>query len=258
MIKVNNLTYGYDRNEILKDISLHIKQGDFYALMGANGSGKSTLLKIVSKMLLVEENTIFITGKDINKYSSKALARNISVVSQRQHLNFDISTQEMVFMGRNPYQKRLQGDTDEDKQIVENCMRKTDTWHLREASVNKISGGEYQRVILARAMAQKTPILLLDEPLSNLDVAHQFEIISLLKDLNKTEGITIVLIIHDLNLALEFCDKLILLKDNGIFYDGVIENGLTRPFIESVFNVDSSIVEMDSKRLVMLSKKKEE
>ena len=255
MIRVNNLTYSYEKKEILKDVSLHISQGDFYALMGANGSGKSTLLKAISKMLLVEDNTVFISGKDINTYSSRELARNISVVSQRQHLNFEFSAHEMVLMGRNPYQKRLQNDTEEDRQIVENCMRKTDTWHLKSSSINKISGGEYQRVILARAMAQKTPILLLDEPLSNLDVSHQFEIISLLKELNKTENVTIVLVIHDLNLALEFCDKLILLKDGGIFYDGAIESGLTQPFIEQVFDVNSSIMEINNRKQVMLSKK---
>lgn len=254
MIRVNNLTYSYDETEILKDISLRVEPGDFYALMGANGSGKSTLLKSISKALAVKDETVFVNEKDINAYSSRLLARNISVVSQRQHLNFDFSAHEMVLMGRNPYQKRLQNDTEEDRRIVETSMRKTDTWHLRNSSINKISGGEYQRVILARAMAQKTPILLLDEPLSNLDVSHQFEIISLLREINKTEKVTIILIVHDLNLALEFCDKLILLKNGRIYYDGSIENGLTPPFIKEVFDVDSSVVNVDGKKLIMLKK----
>lgn len=254
MIRVNNLTYSYDEKEILKDISLHVEPGDFYALMGANGSGKSTLLKSISKALEVKDETVFVNEKDINTYSSRLLARNISVVSQRQHLNFDFSAHEMVLMGRNPYQKRLQNDTEEDRRIVETSMRKTDTWHLRNSSINKISGGEYQRVILARAMAQKTPILLLDEPLSNLDVSHQFEIISLLREINKTEKVTIILIVHDLNLALEFCDKLILLKNGRIYYDGIIENGLIPPFIKEVFNVDSSIVNVEDRKQIMLKK----
>lgn len=255
MIKVNDLTYNYDKKEIFHNLSLDIDKGDFYALMGANGSGKSTLLKCISKMLSVPNNTIQINSRDINSYNSRSLAQQISVVAQRQHVNFDFSAYDMVLMGRNPYQKKLQSDTIEDKQIVEDCMRKTDTWHLKDISINKISGGEYQRVILARAMAQKTPILLLDEPLSNLDVSHQFEIISLLKELNKRERVTIILIIHDLNLALEFCDKLVLLKDGKIFFDGLIENGLTQPFINQVFDVDSSLVEVDEKKVVLLSKK---
>ena len=255
MIKVDNLTSHYGKKEILHSLSFHVEKGDFYALMGANGSGKTTLLKCISKMLPVPEGRIELNGKEINRYSAKHLAQNLSVVSQRQHIDFEFSAQDMVMMGRNPYQKKLQNDSEEDRKIVEEVMRKTDTWHLKDAAINKISGGEYQRVILARAMAQRTPVLLLDEPLSNLDVSHQFEIISMLKELNRREGTTIMLIIHDLNLALEFCDKLMLLKEGKILFDGKTENGLTSSMIADAFDVNSSPMEVAGRKVILLSKK---
>ena len=143
-------------------------------------------------------------------------------------------------MGRNPYQTHLQNESQEDWDIVEECMKKTNTWHLRFATLSEMSGGEMQRVLLARALAQQTPIMLLDEPLSNLDISHQFEIIKLLRTISQNEKKTILLIVHDLNMAIRYCQSLLLLHNHSIVYHGDIDKGLTPQNIKDYFGVEAT------------------
>ena len=163
----------------------------------------------------------------------------------RQHpkTDFEFSAFETVLMGRNPYQRHLQNESEQDWQIVEKCMKQTHTWHLRLAKPHEMSGGELQRVMLARALAQQTPILLLDEPVSNLDIAHQFEILELLRTINQEERKTILLVIHDLNMALRYCRQLLLIHQGGIRYQGGIAEGLTPDNIRTVFHVEAEVIE---------------
>lgn len=240
IIEVRNLSYAYGKKQILNDMSFGIAEGDFCAIMGQNGCGKTTLLKCIANLLPVKTNTIFINGKDTTTYSIKNLARQIAFVPQHTPLDFEFSAFETVLMGRNPYQTHLQNESQEDWDIVEECMKKTNTWHLRFATLSEMSGGEMQRVLLARALAQQTPIMLLDEPLSNLDISHQFEIIKLLRTISQNEKKTILLIVHDLNMAIRYCQSLLLLHNHSIVYHGDIDKGLTPQNIKNYFGVEAT------------------
>lgn len=240
IIEVRNLSYAYGKKQILNDMSFGIAEGDFCAIMGQNGCGKTTLLKCIANLLPIKTNTIFINGKDTTTYSIKNLARQIAFVPQHTPLDFEFSAFETVLMGRNPYQTHLQNESQEDWDIVEECMKKTNTWHLRFATLSEMSGGEMQRVLLARALAQQTPIMLLDEPLSNLDISHQFEIIKLLRTISQNEKKTILLIVHDLNMAMRYCQSLLLLHNHSIVYHGDIDKGLTPQNIKDYFGVEAT------------------
>lgn len=239
MIEVKNLSYSYGKKIIIEDMSFAISQGDFCAIMGPNGCGKTTLLKCIANLLPVKANTVFVNGKDSTSYSIKKLARQIAFVPQHTPLDFEFSAFETVLMGRNPYQTHLQNESQKDWDIVEECMKKTNTWHLRFAPLTEMSGGEMQRVLLARALAQQTPIMLLDEPLSNLDISHQFEIIKLLREISQNEKKTILLIVHDPNIAIRYCKTLLLLHNHRIVYHGDIEEGLTVQNIKNYFGVEA-------------------
>ncbi len=254
MIRVNELTYKSGKTHILKNLSLQLNRGGFYALMGANGSGKTTLLRCLSGMLEVERNRVFINQKDICELSAKKLAKLISIVPQRQNIEFDFTAHEIVLMGRNPYQRRLQNESDEDMTVVKAAMESTHTWELRRRLMNTLSGGEFQRVIIARAIAQQTPVILLDEPLSNLDIAHQYEILELLTSLNQTKNMTILLILHDLNMALQYCNKLILLKEGEVVFSGNTSEGFNKEMIKKVFNVRTSFIGTGQKEVILVEK----
>jgi iron complex transport system ATP-binding protein len=247
MIEVRNLSYAYGKNKILDNVTFDVEEGNFCAIMGSNGTGKTTLLKCLSNILPVPKGTVFINKKDSVDYSVNEMARTVALVPQHALLDFEFSAFETVLMGRNPYQKRLQNESQEDWDIVEACMKRTNTWHLRFASPAKMSGGEMQRVMLARALAQQTPIMLLDEPFSNLDISHQFEIIAMLREICENEKKTILLIVHDLNMALRYCKTLLLLHNHSVVFNGKIEEGLNPLNIKKYFGVDASIQNINGK-----------
>lgn len=243
-IEIKGLHCGYGGKEILSGIDCQIEAGSFYALMGANGCGKTTLLKCIANLIEPQEGRIDILGQSVADYTVRRLAQTIAFVQQHPQTDLEFSAFEIVLMGRNPYQRHLQNESQHDWEIVEQCMKQTGTWHLRFSKPSEMSGGELQRVMIARALAQQTPIILLDEPLSNLDIAHQFEIMELLKQLQQPVGAqkrTILLVIHDLNMALQYCEQLVLLNQGHIVYQGAIEQGLTAKNIEQVFGVKAQV-----------------
>lgn len=240
-IQLCDITYRYDDRDILSAFSASIAAGSFYAVMGPNGCGKTTLLRLVAGLLHPQRGAVAVQGRDVRHYSARELAQRIAFVRQHPQTDFDFSAFETVLMGRNPYQHRLQNESQRDWEIVERCMKQTNTWHLRFAKPGEMSGGELQRVMLARALAQETPIMLLDEPLANLDIAHQFEMLQLLRDINREQHKTLLLVIHDLNMALQYCDSLLLLHHGGIRYQGPIAQGLTSDNIEEVFGVRATL-----------------
>lgn len=243
MIHVDDLTFSYGSRSILDHLSFHIEKGGFYALMGPNGCGKTTLLRCIAHLLKPQQGTIRIEGKLVHDYDARSLAQHIAMVRQQTVPDFEFSAFDIVMMGRNPYQRRLQATTDADFQIVENAMQTTHTWHLRDHLPSQMSGGELQRVMIARALAQQTPIMLLDEPTSNLDIAHQLEIMQLLQAINRTEGKTILIVVHDLNQALRYCPQSLLLHQGHLFYQGHTPQALTPQHILEVFGVEASSVE---------------
>ena len=239
MIEVNHLSYSYDKKEILRDLTFSVAEGSFTAILGANGCGKTTLLRIVSGLLPVQRGSVIIDGTPVNQYSARQRAQKIAIVKQHSQTDIDFSAFETVLMGRNPYQRHLQNESQEDWDIVERALRQTNTWHLRLALPSQMSGGELQRVMIARALAQQTPILLLDEPTSNLDIAHQFEIMELLTDINRNEGKTILIVVHDLNLALRYCQQALLLHDHSLLFHGATSEALTPERIHTAFGVNA-------------------
>ncbi len=249
ILEVDNISYSVREKNIIEDISFQLEKGGFYSVIGTNGSGKTTLLRCISNSIQPRKGTIKVNNKLINKYIPKLLARNISVVSQHSEFLFDFSSFQVVMMGRMPYQKLLQTDSEKDMIIVEECMKKTNTFHLKDRSIKQLSGGELQRVMIARALAQQTPIILLDEPVSSLDIHHQFEIMELLTKINKENNTTIFIILHDLTLALQYSDKTLALKEGKLAYFGKTREILTEENIEELFNIKAEII--DNKHIII-------
>lgn len=240
MIELQHISVNFGKCEILNDINASIAEGRIIAVMGPNGCGKTTLLRCIGALLQPSFGQVLIDGIPVQNYSARALAQKVAFVRQQAQTDFDFSAFETVLMGRNPYQKRLQNESQADWDIVEQCMRKTNTWHLRFSTPHQMSGGELQRVMIARALAQQTPVLLMDEPVSNLDIAHQLEIMRLLRN---DRGKTILIVIHDLNLALQFCDDLMLFHSGKLLYQGPITGGLTPENIHTVYGVASHMAD---------------
>ena len=238
MITLGHIGVTYGSRRILDDLNLDFSDRCITAVMGPNGCGKTTLLRCIGGLLKPTSGHVLVDGRQVNEYAPRELAQRLAFVRQHAQTDFDFSAFEIVLMGRNPYQRRLQNESQADWDIVERCMRQTGTWHLRFSVPSQMSGGELQRVMIARALAQQTPILLMDEPVSNLDIAHQLEVMRLLRAATDK---TILIVIHDLNLALQFCDRLLLLHDGNALYHGPIADGLTPDNIRSVYGVDTHI-----------------
>ena len=239
MITLDHITASFGDRRILDDISATIAERRITAVMGPNGCGKTTLLRCIGGLLEPTAGQVLIDGRRVKDYSARALAQKVAFVRQQAQTDFEFSAFETVLMGRNPYQKRLQNESQKDWDIVEQCMRQTGTWHLRLAKPHEMSGGELQRVMIARALAQQTPVLLMDEPVSNFDIAHQLEIMRLLQKADKN----VVIVIHDLNLALQFCDDLMLFHDGKLLYQGPVASGLTPENIRTVYGVGTHTAE---------------
>ena len=237
MIEINNVCFSFEQ-EVLKNININIERGKFYTILGPNGSGKTTLLRILSKSLHMEKGEIFIDEVDLTQIKPNLLAKEIAVVPQSTEIEFDFSVQDIVLMGRTPHISRFCSESEKDVEIAMTAMKRTNTWELRNKSINALSGGEKQRVVVARAITQETGIILLDEPISHLDIHHQIEIMNQLKQLNKNKNITIIAVLHDLNIAAAYCDHMILMHDRGVYKNGTPEEVLTEDIIKKVYGLD--------------------
>ncbi|MDD4893751.1 MAG: ABC transporter ATP-binding protein [Candidatus Omnitrophica bacterium] len=235
IFKINHISAGYRRQAIIKDISLEIKKGDFIGIIGPNGSGKTTLLRSMSRVLLPLKGNIMLEGKDISGTNLKEFCQRVAFVAQDTAINFPFSVLEVVLMGRIPHLKRLQAESKKDIAIAENALIMTDSLYLKEKSIDEMSSGERQRVIIAKALAQEPILLFLDEPTSHLDIGHQIQILDLLKRLNRKNNLTIVMVLHDLNLASEYCNRIVLFNEGRIFKEGLPREVLTYQNIEAVY-----------------------
>ncbi len=240
-LEVKDLEFGYRDELVIRDISFHIEKGKFISIIGPNGSGKSTLLKILSNLYRPNSGYIFLDGKDIRAFKRKEIAKKISLVPQDTNIDYDFMVEDIVMMGRHPYKGRFQKEDEEDYRIVEEALYMTNTLQLKDRLITEISGGERQRVIIAKALAQEPFIIMLDEPTSNLDINHQIEILNLLKRFNSKRGTTIVLVIHDINLAARYSDEIILLNMGKILGKGSPEEVITTKNIESSYHMDVAI-----------------
>jgi len=236
-INIENLNFGYDKKTIFNNLSLTFQQGDFCSILGPNGSGKTTLLKCIVGLLQPSDGKISLYGKPISDYKMMDLAREIAYVPQYQDIVFDISVIDYVMLGRNPYQTPWEMERAEDREIAEEMLHKGNVWHYRDTLLQSLSGGERQRVMIARAMAQQTGIMLLDEPLSNIDVTHKFEIMDILQELNEEQNVTILIILHDLPIAKAYSKQVLLLKAGNLLQFGDENAVLTEKNIRNCFDL---------------------
>ena len=231
-----NASYGYNKSFQLSDLNFSISKGQLVGVIGPNGSGKSTLLKGITGELSVSANQIFLKGNDLSNLSENQRAKEIAVVTQFSE-PIDITVEEYVLTGRIPYRKKYQFfETKQDYEIAERYMYLTDTFHLRNKKFANLSGGEQQLVSIAKALVQEPSLLLLDEPTSHLDISHQVQVLNLIQQLTRNLRLTVVMIIHDLNLTSEYCDYLILMKKGKIFEHGTAFDILNYKNIEKVYN----------------------
>ncbi|MBN4062637.1 MAG: ABC transporter [Alkaliphilus sp.] len=246
-IKVDKVKFKYSNKTVLNGLNLDIEKGSFLSILGPNGSGKTTLLKNMCNLLKPYDGAIYIDNLQLKGIKYKELAKKMAVVHQGSTPNFEFKIYDIVLMGRYPHQKRFSFDSKMDLDIVKQVMLDTDIWELREKSIFEISGGERQRVIIARALAQQPEILLLDEPITFLDIKHQISILNLCKKLNKEKKITIITTMHDINLASRYSDYILLLDSGRVEVLDVPEKVITEKNIESVYGIKVKLINGEKK-----------
>ena len=236
-IKTENINVTLEKNNILKGINIEVDNKEFVGIIGPNGSGKSTLLKCIYRILKPSEGVIKLDGIDMKNISIKESSKKLSVLSQHNNYNFDFTVKEIVLMGRAPYKKFMERDNKEDYDIVNDALEKVDMLEFKDRSFQSLSGGEQQRVILARALAQKPKCLILDEPTNHLDIKYQLQLMRIVKSLN----IEVIAAIHDLNIAAMYCDKIYALQSGKVVSYGTPEEVITPEIIRNLFEVESTV-----------------
>ncbi len=244
MIQVNNLTFGYHRKTVLKDVSFRIEPGEFVGIIGPNGAGKSTLLKLLDGILTPAAGHLSLHGKEIKHYSRREFARIVGYVPQLFTVSFHFTAEEIVAMGRFPHQGAGWRESTQDRLAVERAMELTECKALRHRDFFTLSGGERQRVILASALAQEPEILLLDEPTTALDVKHQIHFYRILQRLSREERKTVLVVTHDILLALRFSQRLLVLKNGQLIADGPTRQVVTSELLSEVYEVPFRIFKL--------------
>jgi iron complex transport system ATP-binding protein len=242
VIRVEALDLGYEDRQVLTGLNFQVNQGEFVGILGPNGSGKSTLLLALSGMLRPQHGRIVIRSELLGGLPSRLRAQILAVVPQTTEVRFPFSCFEVVLMGRYPHRRRLGTLTDTDLIRALKSMRRTTTVHLKERTITEVSGGECQRVVVARALAQEPEILLLDEATSCLDVRKKLEIFEILKYLNEINGLTVLCAMHDLNLAALYCGRLMFVKDGRIVVDGPTEQVFTPEILAQVYDTAMEVI----------------
>ena len=238
-LTINHLSFKYNGLPALEDVSLEVGLGEVLSIVGPNGSGKSTLLKCINRILKTKQNTVLIDGRDVGKIGLRDLAKMMGYIPQNSLSSFPFTVFDVVLMGRRPYIQWSLGERD--KEIVAKILEFLGIDNLAMRYFNELSGGEQQKVIIARALAQQPQILLLDEPTSSLDIRHQLEIICILRSLTQGKNRSVIVAMHDLNLASRFSDRMLMLKQGCIFAFGDPVSVLTEENIEAVYGVKSRV-----------------
>lgn len=241
MLRIEDLSLSYGDKPVVQNLSLRVKKGQVVSIIGPNASGKSTVLKSIAGIIKPVSGKIFIEEKDISKMDSKKLAQKVSILLQQNKNPDDMSIEELVYFGRYPHKKWFEGFEASDKKIIEEVMKLTNTFALRDKTLETLSGGERQRAWIAMALAQEPDILLFDEPTTYLDLAHQIEFLELVNRLNKETGVTVVLVLHDLNQAARYGNYLFAMKEGKIFAQGSPEEVLNPQNILSIYNIEAKI-----------------
>ncbi|MCK4957409.1 MAG: ABC transporter ATP-binding protein [Candidatus Cloacimonetes bacterium] len=241
-MKIENISVGYRDNEVISKLSVEFGKGDFCALLGPNGAGKSTLLKAMIGFLPLSSGEIKINDRAMSSWKKKELAQEISLIPQDFQLQFDHKVRELIMMGRFPYLGYWQNYSTKDMQIVDNIIKQLDLVEFAEKNFSQLSGGERQRVTIGRALAQQSETILMDEAFSHLDINHQLEIMQLLSKINKEQNKRIILVSHNINLASEYCDRIIMLKAGKLIADGTPEAVITDENIQELYGTRLMII----------------
>ena len=242
-IVTNNLKVSYDDFVVIPDFNIAIKKGKITSIIGANGCGKSTILKAIGRIIKTDGGSIIINEKDIFKMKNKDIAKEMAILPQTPTAPGSITCFELVSYGRYPYQKGLGKLSLEDKEVINWAFKVTNMEQFKTRSIASLSGGQRQRVWIAMSLAQQTNIILLDEPTTYLDLNHQLEVLELLKKLNKEENVTIVMVLHDLNLACKYSDYLLAMKDGKLFNFGFANEVFNKEMLKECFSIDGDIIQ---------------
>ena len=235
LFQLDRVDVSLNSTRILNGISFEIASGEFLGIIGPNGSGKSTLLRTMAGVLVPLSGSVTLDGLEVARIPGRQLARRLAIVPQDNPIAFDFTVQEIVLMGRSPHLGRFELEKGHDAEIAADALKRTNLLHLADRGIGTLSGGERQRAMIARALAQQTDILFLDEPTAHLDINYQVEILHLARRENAENGKTVVVVLHDLNLAAEFCDRLIMLSKGEVFVVGSPEEVITKENVQQVY-----------------------
>ena len=249
MMQVKNLCFRYKGSlDVLKDVSFDIEPGKFLAILGNNGVGKSTLLKCFNHILRPDSGQVLLDGENLLTKTAREVAKQVAFVSQSVP-STQMTVHDAVMLGRRPYMKW--GFTEQDHEIVHDAMHRLDVEDMRGRFLTQLSGGEKQKVMLARALAQQPKVLLLDEPTSALDIQNQYQVLKIVRDICHNDHVIAAVVIHDLNLALRFCDRFLLLKDGQVYRHGD-RSVLDSAALKEVYGVDAKVVEIEGRHMVLV------
>lgn len=251
MIEIKHLNYQIGRKHILKDINYTFSPGRIYGIIGPNGAGKSTILKHIMGIIPSPKSTIFYEGKDIKSFKAKDYARHISYVFQENPRDLDFTVYEILQMGRYTYMDLMGELKQKDEMLIEQVIQDLHLEGLRNASIRNLSGGEAQKVFIARALVQDTPYLLLDEPTSMLDIHNSVEFMHLIRQIKEKRNLTIIMVLHDLNLAFGTCDEMLILKDGKLAISGEAQEVLQSPILKETYNNKIHLIQDDTSTYIV-------
>lgn len=254
-INAKNLEIGYGDSIVISNIDVEIKKGEITTIIGPNGSGKSTVLKAMTRLLKYQKGTVYVENKDLLQYESKELARIIGILPQRHSAPPDFKVRDLVSYGRMPYKRWYEKNKEEDEKIIDWAMEVTGVTELQNKSIQACSGGggEAQRVWIAMVLTQKPEILFLDEPTTYLDISHQLETMKLVKKLKKETKIGVVMVLHDLNHALEVSDHIVVIKDGYKYSEGTPDEVITPTMMKEVYNVECDVLHIPGRSCPLLA-----
>ncbi|MDY6971331.1 MAG: ABC transporter ATP-binding protein [Thermodesulfobacteriota bacterium] len=235
ILNLKKVGFSYGRSWALRDLDLDIRQGELFGVLGPNGSGKSTLLKVIDGILTPQEGRVLLKDKAVTTYSRWSLAREVAMVAQENHFRFSFSALEVVLMGRFPHLGRFQFEGKRDMDVAVRALEATRCLELAERPIHELSSGERQRVLIARALAQEPSVILLDEPTSFLDLRFKRDIFNLISSLTSDRGLSVLVVSHDIDLASQYCDRIVMLKEGRVYSTGVPDQVITALNVEAVY-----------------------
>lgn len=241
MLQTKGVSFQHTSSFQLDSVDLHIKEGEIVSLIGPNGSGKSTLLRLISRLITPDQGSVVLDGEEIAKMKSLDVAKKLAMLPQMNDHQLDVTVRELVEFGRYPHKGSYGRLNADDYEIIDWALEVTGLSHMKDRVLPSMSGGERQRAWIAMAIAQRPKVLLLDEPTTYLDIAHQLEVMELVRELNEQFGMTVVMVLHDINQAAQYSDRLVVLKKGNICYDGIPQCVMCKEMFQSIFEIDAEI-----------------